>query len=76
MNWALRVTWLPTELKMVMGEVNVVAAEVEASRLAPSVNVVVACGWDCTPARSMSETLVETVSLVICWPCKISPVMA
>jgi len=29
---------------MVMGEVNVVAAVEEASRLAPSVNVVVACG--------------------------------
>ena len=63
-------------MKVVMGEVNVVAAVEEASRLAPSVNVVVACGSDCTPARSMSVTEVETVSLVIAWPCKISPVMA
>ena len=68
----LRVTWVPTELKVVMGEVNVVAAVAAASRLAPNVNAVVACGEDCTPARSISSTLVETTPLVISWPCKIS----
>ena len=52
-----RISWVPTVLKMAMGELNVVAAVEEASRLAPSVNVVVACGADCTPARSMSETV-------------------